>query len=312
MRAAARIGLLFLLGISALLTAGEQARFAGSFLRLGTTARSQAMGGAFTAELDRSFTAYHNPAGVAFLESRRIGFTHHFLPLNRRLSATSFATGLAPTAGLGVAWVSAGVDRIDGRNDAGEHTQYLSTREDAIYFSFAQRLNPRFSLGVSVKILYQQLPLNSSQVGGKGVGFDVGLMFRPERGAVLALMAQDLGSNYQWKTDKVLDKGGIYRESFPTRYRLGTAFDYRDVRVVADLGLVRGAREVLGYSLRVGTEYRYREHYYLRGGFGNARLAFGGGINWSFRDRNDAVLDYAFVLEAPAGGAHVFTYAWRF
>jgi hypothetical protein len=60
---------------------------------------------------------------------------------------------LPPSASVGLAWVSAGVDNIDGRNSAGEHTQYLSTSEDALIISFAQKILPWFSAGLNLKIL---------------------------------------------------------------------------------------------------------------------------------------------------------------
>ena len=44
----------------------------GSFLRMGMTARSLAMGGGFTAELDQNFPVFHNPAWSAFLKYIRL------------------------------------------------------------------------------------------------------------------------------------------------------------------------------------------------------------------------------------------------
>ena len=76
----------------------------GGFLRMGITARSIAMGGGFTAELDRSFSTFHNPAWAAFLIHRQLGSSYTNLTMDRRLAATSFATSLPPTAGVGVAW----------------------------------------------------------------------------------------------------------------------------------------------------------------------------------------------------------------
>ena len=105
------------LGISA-----DYASYSGSFLRMGTSARSLAMGSGFTAEIDQGFTSYHNPAGVAFLNKRQLGFSYHALNLDRRLMMSSISTGLPPTAGMGVAWVSSGVDNIQGRSTAGSKT----------------------------------------------------------------------------------------------------------------------------------------------------------------------------------------------
>ena len=101
------------------LFAQDYGGLSGSFLRLGITARSIAMGGAFTAEKDHGFATFYNPAWAAFLINRQVGLSYSSMSLDRRLSGLSFATPLPPTAGLGIAWISAGVTDIQGRNSAG-------------------------------------------------------------------------------------------------------------------------------------------------------------------------------------------------
>ncbi len=288
------------------------ASFAGSFLRMGSSARSMAMGSAFTAEIDPGFAAYHNPASMVFLERRQLGFSHHLLPLDRRFTATNFSIPLPPTASLGVAWISAGVDKIDGRTGAGQHTQYLSTSEDAFMVSFAQQLFPWFSAGINVKILRHQLPINEVDLSGKGIGMDFGIFVKTNSGANLAFMIQDLNSRYQWKTDKIFEKGKVYAEQFPTIYRLGTTLQYNEFYVTADGGILMNASETVGYTVRLGTEYQYLDNYYFRAGLGNRRMSVGIGLDWSFIKENNASLDYAFVFENPAGAAHIFTYAISF
>ena len=89
---------------------------------------------------------------------------------------------LPPSASVGLAWVSAGVDKIDGRNARrSEHTQYLSTSENAFIISFAQRILPWFSAGLNVKILNHQLPMNTMDIAGKGMGMDFGVFIHSER-----------------------------------------------------------------------------------------------------------------------------------
>ena len=288
------------------------ASFAGSFLRMGSSARSMAMGSAFTADIDPGFAAYHYPASMVFLERRQLGFSHHLLPLDRRFTATNFSIPLPPTASLGVAWISAGVDKIDGRTGAGQHTQYLSTSEDAFMISFAQKLFPWFSAGINVKILRHQLPINEVDLSGKGIGMDFGIFVKTNSGANLAFMIQDLNSRYQWKTDKIFEKGKVYAEQFPTIYRLGTTLQYNEFYVTADGGILMNASETVGYTVRLGTEYQYLDNYYFRAGLGNRRMSVGVGLDWSFIKENNARLDYAFVFENPAGAAHIFTYAISF
>ena len=83
--------------------AEDYAGLSGSFMRIGMTARSVAMGGAFTAEKDHGFSTFYNPAWAAFLIKRQVGLSYSSMSLDRRLSGLSFATPLPPTAGLGVA-----------------------------------------------------------------------------------------------------------------------------------------------------------------------------------------------------------------
>ena len=296
--------------------AADYAGYSGAFLRMGTSARSLAMGSGFTAEIDQGFSAYHNPASVAFLNKRQLAFSHHGLNLDRRLMMSSISTSIPPTAGLGVAWVSSGVDNIQGRSTAGYKTQILSTSEDAIFISFAQRITPWLALGINVKILNHQLPMNESQLAGKGTGFDIGFMVLPEEKLRFAFMIQDLNTNYQWNTGQVFEgEGRVYKESFPTMYRLGTTFTFQRIYFVGDIGVVANQDDILGVTMRFGGEYHLSENYFIRGGFGNSRYSLGAGLNFTFLNLNDAFFDYAVVIEphsASQGMIHVFTYAFNF
>jgi len=296
--------------------AADYAGYSGAFLRMGTSARSLAMGSGFTAEIDQGFSAYHNPASVAFLNKRQLAFSHHALNLDRRLMMSSISTGIPPTAGLGVAWVSSGVDNIQGRSTSGYKTQILSTSEDAIFISFAQRITPWLALGINVKILNHQLPMNESELAGKGTGFDIGFMVLPEEKLRFAFMIQDLNTNYHWNTGQVFEgEGRIYKESFPTMYRLGTTFTFQRIYFVGDIGVVANQDDILGMTMRFGGEYQLSENYFIRGGFGNSRFSLGAGFNFTFLNLNDAFFDYAVVIEphsASQGIIHVFTYAFNF
>jgi hypothetical protein len=178
--------------------------------------------------------------------------------------------------------------------------------------SFAQRILPWFSAGLNIKILKHQLPMNTMDLSGKGIGMDFGVFIRTEKGANLAFMVQDLNSRYHWKTDKIFERGKEYVEQFPTFYRAGTTFHYGKAYVAADGGMIMNGKELLGYTIRIGGEYPYMDHYFIRAGLGNGRMSVGVGVDWSLLKDNDAKLDYAFVFENPAGSAHIFTYAFTF
>ncbi len=300
------------------LSAADYAGYSGSFLRMGTSARSMAMGSGFTAEVSKGFTAFHNPASVAFVAKRQAAFSYHSLTMDRRFISSSFSIQLPPTAGLGVAWVSAGVDNIDGRTTSGQATSTLSTSEDAIYLSFAQRLQPWISFGINVKILYNQLPMNESDLSGKGTGFDIGVQIRPGKKLTIGLMVQDLNSYYQWNTSPVFEEEGrVYRDIFPSIYRAGITYKRGKLLIISDAGIVAGEKSDgtlghLGQTFRGGVEYTFRKNYFFRGGYGNGRIGVGVGMNFTFIKENDAYLDYAMISELSGGIAHIVTYAFHF
>ena len=66
--------ILYLMTFSSLLFCQKTGSYAGGFLRMGASARSVAMGGSFTAEVDQSFSAYHNPASLVYIKNPRASF----------------------------------------------------------------------------------------------------------------------------------------------------------------------------------------------------------------------------------------------
>ena len=301
------------------LFAEDYAGLSGSFLRLGITARSIAMGGAFTAEKDHGFATFYNPAWAAFLTNRQVGLSYSSMSLDRRLSGLSFATPLPPTAGLGVSWVSSGVTDIQGRNSAGEKTTMMQTGEDALMISFAQRILPWFSFGANIKILQNQLPINESYKGS-GIGFDIGFLFKSGNSTTFGLMIQDINSMYNWDSGDLYAEGRIYSEYFPTIYRLGTKFLYKNILVVADAGFItnyRVGKEIsddtfISLLPRIGFEYTYLDLYYFRGGLGNGRIAFGWGLQYDLIKNHDSRIDYTFSMDWASQLSHTLSYGFNF
>jgi hypothetical protein len=171
---------------------------------------------------------------------------------------------------------------------------------------------PWLSVGLNVKVLRHQLPVNTMDLTGKGVGMDFGIFIKTKSGSNYGIMIQDLNSRYQWKTDKIFERGKVYIEQFPTLYRLGSTFNYSNAYITADAGIAMSGSSIVGYTARFGVEYKYLEHYYLRAGFGNGRVGVGLGLDWSLFEEMDSRLDYSFTLEGAAGISHVFTYAFSF
>jgi len=285
----------------------------GGFLRMGITARSIAMGGGFTAELDQSFATFHNPAWAAFLIHRQLGSSYTNLTMDRRLAATSFATSLPPTAGVGVAWVFAGVNDIQGRYSTGMKSSKMQTGENALMITFAQRIVPWISIGANFKLLRYDLPITESdQISGSGIGFDIGLLIKAGTYSTFGIMVQDLSSNYQWNTNEIYTQGGPYKDEFPTIYRMGSRFNNKGLIIIGDVGVITDHKTYTGFLPRLGVEYGFLDQYYFRGGYGNGRMAFGIGYEYGLFKPRDSHIDYAFSMDWVSQTAHTISYAFSF
>lgn len=285
----------------------------GGFLRMGITARSIAMGGGFTAELDQSFATFHNPAWAAFLIHRQLGSSYTNLTMDRRLAATSFATSLPPTAGVGVAWVFAGVNDIQGRYSTGMKSSKMQTGENALMITFAQRIVPWISIGANFKLLRYDLPITESdQISGSGIGFDIGLLIKAGTYSTFGIMVQDLSSNYQWNTNEIYTQGGPYKDEFPTIYRIGSRFNNKGLIIIGDVGVITDHNTYTGFLPRLGVEYGFLDQYYFRGGYGNGRMAFGIGYEYGLFKPRDSHIDYAFSMDWVSQTAHTISYAFSF
>jgi hypothetical protein len=285
----------------------------GGFLRMGITARSIAMGGGFTAELDQSFSTFHNPAWAAFLIHRQLGSSYTNLTMGRRLAATSFATSIPPTAGVGVAWVFAGVNDIQGRYSTGMKSSKMQTGENALMITFAQRIVPWISVGANFKLLKYDLPITESdQISGSGIGFDIGLLIKAGTYSTLGIMVQDLSSNYQWNTNEIYTQGGPYKDEFPTIYRIGSRYNNKGLIIIGDVGVITDHNTYTGFLPRLGVEYGFLDQYYFRGGYGNGRMAFGIGYEYGLFKPRDSHIDYAFSMDWVSQTAHTISYAFSF
>ena len=285
----------------------------GGFLRMGMTARSLAMGGGFTAELDQSFSTFHNPAWAAFLVDRQLGSSYTNLTMDRRLAATSFAMPIPPTAGIGVAWVFAGVNNIQGRYSTGMRSSEMQTGENALMITFAQRVVPWISVGANFKLLKYDLPVTESdQLSGSGIGFDIGILIKTGKYNILGIMIQDLSSNYQWDTNEVFTQGGPYKDEFPTIYKIGSRFNNKGLVIVGDIGVITDHENYTGLLPRIGIEYGFLDQYLFRGGYGNGRMAFGAGYEYGLFKTGDSHIDYAFSMDWVSQTAHTISYAFNF
>jgi len=277
---------------------------------MGTSAFSMGMGNATVALRSSQIAGFDNPALTPFQPRRFGSVSSAFLTLDRRFNSVYYTQHLAPSAGISLCLIAAGVGDIDGRDKDGLHTEFYSTSENAFLLSFGLKVNPDLAIGLSPKILYYSL-FNS--VTSTTVGFDVGAVYALSEELMVGVSFQDLGSKYKWDTSRLYGiNGNSTTDQFPVRNRLGLSYLNSGMSL-----LVSAEVEAVGAStyIRGGIDWRPFTCFEIRGGIDQVALSEpvrpkpGLGFTLEYPVGNwTPGFTYAFVLEPYGpGGIHVVT-----
>jgi len=283
----------------------ENGGYAGAYQRIGVGARSLAMGNTGVATAADGFCVYYNAARLPFLESRRLATSYAFMTLDRQYHYVGLALPLQPAAGMSVAWLHAGVRDIQGRTSTGMPDDVYQTGEDALIMSFANRFHPRLAAGVSLKILRHSLP----ELSGKGIGFDVGLLFRLFDFLTIGLQLKDISASYTWNTQELFSEtGGNYTERFPQLLKMGFAFTHPGQMVITGDLEISDKRDYRAYF---GGEYSFSDQFFVRLGLNHLSPTIGGGLSYGLFGKTNTRIDYCALFgHAGEGLTHIF--GWEF
>ena len=287
--------------------------YSGSFLRLGSTAYSMSAGGGFTAVMDPGFPGYHNPASLGFLTNRSGSVLNHLLSLDRYLVSASFSTPLQPTAGIGIGIINAGVNNIDGRDASGAPTGSFSTNEYGILVGFSNRVSDKISLGINIKVFFQNLPFDGN-LNSRGTGIDAGILFKQSKNFDLGLSIKNINASYTWNTSNILlENGSTYEDIFPMEISLGFVSRSNQYDIIGDYTFFRSINSINSNRIRIGGEFKPTNKIFLRAGINDLSPAVGIGLEYSLLKKDDANIDYAFLLGSVGEGiSHIFTYTLNF
>ncbi len=291
--------------------------YAGAFLRMGLVPRAQAMGDAYVAVPEGACAGMYNPAAVALLQGPEVAVAAGVLGLDRSLFVLGFSLPIRPKGagamdgGLGLTWVHAGVDNIDGRDSDGVPMGTFSNSENAFALSFALRPHRLVSVGITGAILYSRLPGVTRDDGvltTSGVGISVGAVVLPLPRLTMGLAVNNINAKYTWNTEKVYERGTSTVDRYPVSVRLGASHRFAQGRVLTSVELERS--EKLGTRYRVGLEAALAKQLALRGGIDHGRLRVGLGLALPVLGRHTG-LDYAYLATVDGLNAdHML--AWVF
>lgn len=269
-----------------------------SFLRVGTTAREQAMANAGVASASGASANYYNPALLCDGEQSAIAFSQNLYVLDARSSfvAAKFK-GETSSWGVALTWFS--VRDIPIRTRAtSEPEGFFDAQNATLAVSYARPFGARLSLALTGKILYEKLFIDEAN----GYALDVSATYRFEKNPLaLAASLQNVGAMNALRSTP---------SRLPTLLRAGAAYPFALASLDGSLLLEGNVESVFSGKtfLNFGAEFEFKKRFWIRAGYalGNDSRAFSGGIGMRYANFN---FDYAFIpFSNELGTANLLTF----
>jgi hypothetical protein len=235
---------------------------AGAYSRMGFGAEGMGMANALTAVSHGDLYGYYNPAVLPYAGHKTLAASFGVLSLDRRLNFISYSQALAPEAGIGIAIINSGVGEIDGRDSDGEPTGKLSTSENQIILSFANRFKAGFSVGINLKFLQSHL---YTDINTFTVGVDVGVLVPVSSDLTLGGSVRDINSKYKWDTATLYGQSGnSTTDDFPLLYTVGASYALPGGVAALAVDVELSNQQTL--VIRSGAEFQLAPEVTVRGG----------------------------------------------
>ncbi len=287
--------------------------YAGEFLQLGVGARSLALGGTGITYVDDAGVGYWNPAGLSEINYPTISGMHEARFDNTvQHDFGAFAAPLGKDFGIGFTALHIGISNIkdtrsafidrngNGAFDDEDYLDYSKVSSFGNYdwgflFSLGKKQDSTLSYGATFKLIVRKLdPENSAT----GIGFDVGVRYRPMENLVLAAVGQDITTTYLTYTSgnkelvaPTLKLGGAYTWDITGTgtHKIMPTID-ADIRFENRGKVAEVSVGPLSADFHFGAEYRFKEIVSVRGGYNDLKMfTVGAGIKLP-----KLAVDYAF------------------
>ncbi|MBI5730283.1 MAG: hypothetical protein HY963_04015 [Ignavibacteriales bacterium] len=226
------------------------------------------------------FSLFNNPAGLALLKSREIGFYYSPAPFGVKELANAFAAYCEPTQ---YGSFSAGYSNYG----------FELFKENKFAIGYGRKIANNFFIGLSS--IYHSIAIKN--YGSKGaIVFNIG---------AIAKLNDRIGLGFAVNN---VTRSTITNESndIPIVIWFGT-----DLKFVKDIVISAAVKKEIGFnpSIRLGTEYSMLDFLKLRIGTSNEPNTYSGGIGIIYQI---VQVDYAFFSHPDLGLTHQFGLIIRF
>ncbi|MBD3169832.1 MAG: PorV/PorQ family protein [candidate division Zixibacteria bacterium] len=291
-----------------------------SFLKVGVSARAQAMGGAMVALADDEYSAFYNPAGLGRLVpitevEDQYGDWHEVEGDIDNFFAASYNNyvadiqsgyltyikrqGYSGMLGFAVDYFNYGsFDRTDANN---AHLGTFTASDIAIGATYGQRASKNLYWGLTAKFIYQKLEDYSSD----GAALDAGIIYiLGDDRTSIGLSARNIGVQLKGLTEN-------HKDPLPTSVHAGVAHALQGLPVNFS-GQVDYPFDY-DISFKAGVEFTGIDPLFLRAGWdssgkdyetGSSRDnlgGFSGGFGYAWKNYH---FDYSYSSFADLGNSH--------
>ena len=299
---AAVICALLLIGTSA--EAGSPGEAGFQFLDIGTDARAEAMGGAYTAAATGVNSSYYNPAGMVWTPPGELLATYHNWVDGIQSGFLGGTTRLGNSAQLGLSVQYLDYGSIQSADGAGNSLGSFGASDFAFGLSLARRLGENSSIGATGRFITESIDDKTAT----GMAFDAGLIHRmPDKRTRIGLAVRNAG--FQMTTF-----AGGAKDDLPIVFAAGLLHDLRDVPFLVTADVFKPGDD--DFAGAIGLEFIASQSLRLRAGYNSlsgqfdsgssaddlAGLRFGAGFVL-----NKITIDYGYGSVSKLGASHRFT-----
>lgn len=292
-----------------------------TFLKIGTGAKSQALGGAFVGLADDESALFYNPGGLTAkterygiyddllekpVEENRVknsftatyinyllDFQYGFIGYTRELDERS-------VAGISVSYQNYGTfNRLD---PDGDNIGTFGASDIAVGMTYSKRLKPKLSAGATGKFIYETIDTYSSN----GLALDLGIMYiiNDDGNTRFGMALTNLGAQISGLTE-------THKDPLPTKIAMGLSHELRGLPFLFsteagkpfdnDFYFAVGAELVSlkPFFIRIGWSSIGRD--YRTGDDSDTMAGFAGGFGYTYENYT---IDYSYSSYVDLGSVH--------
>ncbi len=308
----------------------QSAAFAGGFSKVGTTAaqflkigvgaRAMGLGGSFTALANDVSSLYWNPAGITNLNSFTFAVSHSewFADISHDFAGVVLPLSTSDVIALNVIALNTGEQEVTTVIQPEGTGVFYDVSDLSVGLSYARTLTDRFSVGLTVKYVQQNLYNESANTFAVDIGTTLRTGFHD---LIIAMSMTNFGGNMQLEGRDLitLSNGNQGSGSFnpdarlktepwplPLIFRVGIAMDIvggKDPFIISDMNRFTMAIDGVHPNdntekINLGGEYAWNEIIFARLGYkinyDVEKWTFGFGVKVNFGEQQ-AGFDYALI-----------------